>query len=96
MEKKETIRKGPARMQKGREKTTLGELCSRRYRRGGKQRRKPAKAAIGEGRDKAGEPAEERSRPEKAAKTKIEEESSFLWGFNERGDSFEPHLFLFP
>jgi hypothetical protein len=54
MVKKKTIRKGPARMQKGREKTSLGEICSRRHRSGGKQRRKPAKAAIGEGRGQGG------------------------------------------
>jgi hypothetical protein len=41
-------------MQKGREKNSLGEICSRRHRRGGEQRRKPAKAAIGEGRGQSG------------------------------------------
>ena len=37
-----TIRKGPARMQKCREKNSLGELRSRRQK-GWKQRQKPAK-----------------------------------------------------
>jgi len=80
-EERDDKARGPARMQKGREKTTLGEICSRRHRRGGKQRRKPAKAAIGEDRGQGGE-ARGREKPAKKAakKTKKEEESSFLWG----------------
>ena len=45
--------------------------------------------------DKAGKPAEERNRPEKAAKTKNRRSHHSFGGFNERGDSFEPHLFYF-
>ena len=84
-------------MQKGREKTTLGEICSRRHRRGGKQRRKPAKAAIGEGWGQGGE-ARGREKPAKKAAKKTQKKRRshyFFGGLNERGDSFETLLFYF-
>jgi len=80
-EERDDKTKGPARMQKGREKNSLGELCSRRHIRGGKQRRKACQGGYRQRQGtRRGKPAEERSRPEKAAKTKKEEESSFLLG----------------
>jgi hypothetical protein len=69
MVKKETIRKGPARMQKSREKNSIGEICSCRHRRGGKLRRKACQGGYRRRQGtNAGELAEERIRPEKAAK----------------------------